>query len=631
VTVSAPAATTVDVDGQGPRSGDFSTAVTLNAGQGFQVLASSGSTASTYYIRCLPSDFPAWTFTRSGTPQAEWYMVAPFARTDFSPPPPGVSPNYGAIFDAHGVPVWWFKKDHVSLDFKLLANGNVAWAYFVPPPGAEERRLDGSLARTLAPAAPVIDSHEIQLLPNGDYLVPTQRAVPGQTICGQPNLPLADNGVQEFTPDGAIVWSWWASEHIPLSEVPSAWCNSILATPAGDTHDAFHINSIEPDGAGYLLSFRHLDAVYKISRTDGSVIWKLGGTPRPKSLTVLNDPHTGDIFRGQHDARVLSDGSVTVHDNGFHPSSGRPPRAVRYSIDTSAMTATLVEQMNDPDTLTAVLCCGSARKLPGGDWVMAWGSDGLVTELSPSGGRVFSLTFDDGLFSYRAYPVPFGTLSRTALRDGMQAQFPRGYARPRGAPLLRVPLVPAFKQCLSPNRAHGAPLAFGSCGSPAGASSFLTVGTPDANGAPAQSLGLVAYRAHVGDSSTPANEADVAMTVSVTDVRRKTDLSDYTGELQVQGSIRVTDRANGSLHNEAATGVDTEYPVAVPCTATASSTIGATCSLSTTFNAIVPGTVVEGKRATWQFGQVQVFDGGASETAGGSGASLFETQGVFVP
>ena len=254
-----------------------------------------------------------------------------------------------------------------------------------------------------------------------------------------------------------------------------------------------------------------------------------------------------------------------------------------------------------------------------------------MTELSSSGSRVFSLTFDDSLFSYRAHPVPFGELSRAALRGGMDAQYPRGYARPAAAVKLRVPLVPAFERCLTPDRMHGPPLEHGSCSSPVGASSFLTVGTPDANGAPAKSLGSVIYRVNRGDPSTPANEADVQITVHLTDVRRKADLSDYEGELQVRGAVRITDRLNGSRLNEAATGFDTEFPATVSCGATSSMTIGATCSLNSSFNAIVPGTVLEGKRATLQIDQVQVFDGGPGEVAGGSGASLFMNQGVFVP
>jgi hypothetical protein len=332
---------------------------------------------------------------------------------------------------------------------------------------------------------------------------------------------------------------------------------------------------------------------------------------------------------------VLSDGTVTIHDNGFHPTAGRPPRAVRYAIDTGAMTATLVEQKNDPGSSPTPLCCGSARRLPGGDWVMSWGSTGLVTELSPSGSRVFSLTFDDGLghnlFSYRAHPVLFGTLSATALRDGMDAQFPRGFVRPRWTGKMQMPLVPAYRECRSPNLTHGAPLSFESCSPPTGTSDFLTVGTPDANGAKVNSMGFVSYLAHAGDPFTPANEADVRVGVALTDVRRKSDLSDYTGELQAVGAVRITDRSNGSLLNEAATGFDTEIPFTVPCTATASDTIGASCSLSSSFNAIVPGTVVERKRANWELGQIQVFDGGSSDTAGASDATLFETQGLFVP
>ena len=45
----------------------------------------------------------------------------------------------------------------------------------------------------------------------------------------------------------------------------------------------------------------------------------------------------------------------------------------------------------------------------------------------------------------------------------------------------------------------------------------------------------------------------------------------------------------------------------------------------------MPGTVIEGKRATWEMGKVELYDGGASGVAGGSGATLFQTQGIFVP
>ena len=59
------------------------------------------------------------------------------------------------------------------------------------------------------------------------------------------------------------------------------------------------------------------------------------------------------------------------------------------------------------------------------------------------------------------------------------------HPRPAGAKPIRLSLVPAYSPCAAPNRTHGPPLAFPSCNPPAQTSAQATVGTPDANGAPA--------------------------------------------------------------------------------------------------------------------------------------------------
>ena len=625
VNVSAPSGTRVNVDGQGPREGSFTTSVLLGAGQAFRITVTSGATSAFHFVRCLPSDLPRWTFSRFGQPQSEWFTAAPLAKTNFDPPPPGVSANYTFIFDRNGVPVWWKKATLQQTDFLVFPNGNVAWLRGGDA-GGEERRLDGSLVRTVRPAGLAIDPHEFMLLPNGNYLITTIRTLPGKSYCSHTNRTIHDNGVQEVTPAGAVVWVWWASDHIALSEVPAMWCS---AADANGVLDPYHINSAEPEGNDVLMSFRHLNAVYSVHKTNGAVEWKIGGTTRPESLAVHNDPVYGtDGFLGQHDVRDLADGTITLFDNGFGGTTPRQPRAVRYALDLNARTATLVEQKQYPSTTPLAVCCGSARRLSGGNWLMALGSTGIITELGPSGSRIFDLTWDDGLFSYRSHPVPSGVVSRPALRGGMDAQFPRGYVRPQAASPARFSLVPSYRQCVSPNRTHGSPLASGSCDPPTGASSFLTVGW---NANQTESIGFVSYKVVAGNPSTPANEADVSLTLSLTDVRWKSNLADYGGQLQLRGSVRTTDRLNGSGQNESGTVLDTEFPVTVQCTATASASVGGSCSLSTTFNAIVPGSVIEGKRAIWQLGQVQVYDGGQSGTAGASDATLFETQGVFVP
>ena len=126
--------------------------------------------------------------------------------------------------------------------------------------------------------------------------------------------------------------------------------------------DWAHWNSIQQVGDTVVVSFRHLDAVYAINKLDGEILWKLGGTPTSKSLTVVGDPESNPLG-GQHYARLLSDGTLTVYDNNTNESA--PPRGVSYQIDIATQTATFVEAVNDPD-VTASPCCGSAAGLPTG-------------------------------------------------------------------------------------------------------------------------------------------------------------------------------------------------------------------------------------------------------------------------
>jgi hypothetical protein len=207
-----------------------------------------------------------------------------------------------------------------------------------------------------------------------------------------------------------------------------------------------------------------------------------------------------------------------------------------------------------------------------------------------------------------------------------------GYARVKGATPVFASLVPAFTPCASPNRTHAAPLSFGSCNPPAQTSPRLTVGTPDANGAAAASNGSVALHV-VGEvpiNTGNGNQADITVAISVTDVRVSSDLSDYPGELRAQTGVRITDQDNGTPGP--GTVSDTSFGTTVPCATNADPAVGSTCSVTTSANTVVPGSVIERKRAVWQLGQVNVYDGGADgdgDTPGDN--TLFMTQGVFAP
>jgi uncharacterized repeat protein (TIGR01451 family) len=186
------------------------------------------------------------------------------------------------------------------------------------------------------------------------------------------------------------------------------------------------------------------------------------------------------------------------------------------------------------------------------------------------------------------------------------------YPRPKGATPLYASLVPAYRQCTEPNTTHGAPLSYGSCKPPAQVSNRLTVGTPDTNGKAANSIGSVVFTVLPGD---------VKETVSITDVRNRGNLGDYTGSLRETSSVRLTDRGNGPGDNQG-TVEEFDFAANVPCAATADTSVGSSCSLSTTFDALMPGTVVAGNRAIWELGQVRLLD---------ASGDVFADQGVFVP
>jgi hypothetical protein len=421
--IAAPEGVAVAVAGRPPQTGTFSATVDLNPGQGLQWVVIDGfGSATTYHARCIPPDFPAFAVTRNGTPQAQWYIVTPSLNIGDGPP----GSPYAVIFNGDGVPVWWYRsRDQYPIDAALLANGNLAWANwglssFGSVGGFDEFSLDGRKLRTYETGGGQTDFHDMRLLPNGHVLLLTYKPRSGvdvsQIVPGATSATVLDAEIQEIDPsNGSVVWSWNSKDHIALDETVSRWRATLL-----EPYDIIHLNSIEDDGDGLIISARHLDAIYRINKATGAIQWKLGGTHRPESLVVRGDPNGDAPLGGQHDARRLPDGTVSVYDNAT--ALDRPPRAVRYRVDPAAGTATLLEQVSDPSDVPDSPCCGSARKLSGGDWVISWGGRPLVEELNSSGRRVLALHFDGMLFSYRADALEPGRLSTNDLRSAMDAQ-----------------------------------------------------------------------------------------------------------------------------------------------------------------------------------------------------------------
>jgi Arylsulfotransferase (ASST) len=424
-TVDAPPGVSVRVDDARPHTGAFTKKVALRNGQAASIVVRAHGRRRRHHVRCLPPGFPRWTFTRDAPPQAEWYLFAPAGHPKREVP----WSHYVTIMDGHGVPVWWSYRVQYPFHAELLPNGDLAWARWFgepfgqrPDTGWEIHHLGGGLVGTLRTVGSPTDLHELRPLDDGHFLLDTyrlRRHVDLTAYGGPADAAVWDGEIQELTAGGTRVWSWNAKDHISLAEAEHWNYGEYTLRDGTRAYDYFHLNSIEPDGDGVVISARHVDAVYRIDRATGSVDWKLGGSPRPESLKVIGDSYA-EPFVGQHDARLQPDGTLTVYDNHTFTNI---PRAVHFRIDRDARTATFLGQATDPKVQFSP-AEGSARLLPGGDWVIAWGGARFLSEISSANSLVWRLRLFQA-FDYRVQPIPFGRVPAYRLRRAMDRMHPR--------------------------------------------------------------------------------------------------------------------------------------------------------------------------------------------------------------
>ncbi|MEP7051848.1 MAG: aryl-sulfate sulfotransferase [Pseudomonadota bacterium] len=397
--VAGPNAVTVATnDANGPSSTDLS----LTPDQAIVV-------GGSYWVRCLPPDFPTITVTRAGQPTPGYYLLN--------------SAKYAAVFDSNGVPVWYARgtmpinvESPAPNVISFMRNSNAGAAAFY-----EILSLGTNAAsKVMAPDAPT-DDHEMRPLPNGNSLVLTYPKQLDIDLTGLKAYTSTDKllgcKIEELDPSGSIVWSWLATDHIdPVQES----LTQIPAAADGTTYiDAFHCNSIDVDATGNLLvSMRHTSSVFYVDRTSGQVTWKLGGTAYSKDGAALihtaNDPEV--TFSQQHDARFQPNGNVSLFDDHGLGTSG-VARGVEYAIDLDAKTATPVFQFLGSGK---ALYEGGFRRYADGGSLISWGfvpNDGRVlTEIDSDGNDVFDIAFSGSNVSYRAEKVPLSQFDIGLLR-----------------------------------------------------------------------------------------------------------------------------------------------------------------------------------------------------------------------
>ena len=168
------------------------------------------------------------------------------------------------------------------------------------------------------------------------------------------------------------------------------------------------MNSVEKTSDGnYLVSIRHMSAVYLISGYDGSIIWQVGGQ---QTSFVHVDNFT---FSFQHHARIYSRNSthtiISFMDNSSSETvtNGECSSALLLSLNTETMTAAVLRRWLRPDG-EHTWQRGSVQMLPNDNSYASWSLFGYSSEFTWDGQLVQEVRFAENRFvDYRSFKFEF--------------------------------------------------------------------------------------------------------------------------------------------------------------------------------------------------------------------------------
>jgi hypothetical protein len=318
------------------------------------------------------------------------------------------------LVDEKGSPVWFRKVPDpatVAIDFKAQQYRNKPvltwWEGTIGGTGGQgvgqgefviADQNYREITRVRAAGTEQADQHDFVITPRGTAIFWVYDPIPYDLtpVGGPADGVLHDGVIQEIDiATGRRVFEWRARDHIALDE-------SYAPLPQGDSAhlpwDYFHPNSVGLDADGHLLvSARHTWGCYKINKTSGEVMWRLGG--KKSDFAIGQNAN----FSWQHDFRRRRDGSYGMFDNGAGITKEREySRGLVLKLDEQAKTATFVAEYVHPDKLSAPTQA-SFRELADGGSFIGWGQSPHFTEHNPDGTVRLAghLPLDNQ--SYRAY------------------------------------------------------------------------------------------------------------------------------------------------------------------------------------------------------------------------------------
>lgn len=240
------------------------------------------------------------------------------------------------------------------------------------------------------------DLHDFTLTPQGTALVTayTTRAADLRPVGGARHGMVQDGVVLEVDiSTGRVLHEWHSLDHVGVDET--------YASLTAGAFDYFHLNSVSlDDDANLLVSARNTWTLYKVDRTTGEVVWRLGGKRSDFAMGAATN------FEWQHHARRLADRRLTVFDDAATPAEETQSRALVLVVDEATRTVTLDRAYTHPAKLLASYE-GSVQVLPDGHVFVGWGTEPYYTEFDASGSVVLDARYPTNVQSYRAFRSPW--------------------------------------------------------------------------------------------------------------------------------------------------------------------------------------------------------------------------------
>ena len=359
----------------------------------------------------LPLDFPQIAVSINNNPDSGYIFLSTY--TNEQP----IINNYLMILDNLGEPIFFRKTNGYAHDFKVQPSGHLSYIEALSPNSQKTAYIMNNhyaIIDSFTSENYWMDNHEFQLLLNGNALLGARayRTVDLSQIIegGSPVAQVEDYIIQEIDQNKNIVFEWNSADYFELTDAPHIDLTS--------QHIYYvHANAIEIDTDGnILLSSRHMDEITKIDRQTGDIIWRLGGVNN--EFTFLNDSldfqHSIPTpFCYQHDIRRLTNGNITIYDNGNykHPKYSR---MVEYQLDELNMTATLIWEYRD-SLFNHSPWMGNVQRLQNENIIGAWNMTDFPTTIIEVGQdctKTFELSFEEyfddnnnkrGVWIYRAF------------------------------------------------------------------------------------------------------------------------------------------------------------------------------------------------------------------------------------